>query len=305
MRASPKRIATKYHYDEYGSQLFERITELEEYYPTRMERALLRESMPTLVRELEPATFAELGAGSAEKSRIVLDAMEASGTGKAYVPIDVSADFLETTAATLRDEYPGWRITPVVADFLGPVELPDDLPEPHWIAFLGSTLGNFEDDEAVGLLTRIATALRPRSRLLLGVDLRPGPHKSAARIEEAYNDADGVTAAFSKNILTVVNRRFGSDFDLDGWEHESRYTVERGRIETALLSRRDQRVAFPSGDTFEVLAGERIRTEISCKYDRDSIDALFERSGLCVERWIEDERAMYALVLASSTSLET
>ena len=298
LRGPDKRIATKYHYDEIGSRLFEDITELDEYYLTRTERALLNLWMPTLVAELRPAALVELGAGSAEKSRIILDAMVASGSGVAYVPVDVSADFLDATATRLRDEYPSLTIRPHVADITEPLDLPPDLAHPRWIAFLGSTLGNFDETEAEELLRRIGGRLDSGDRFLLGVDLRPGPKKSVARVEAAYNDARGVTERFSLNILSVLNNRFGSDFDLDAFEHRSTYNPDHGRIETRLVSTREQCVEFPGGIRIPVNDGEAIQTEISSKYDRDTIDRLFGPAGLTVDRWMEDEDGLYALVLS-------
>lgn len=293
-----KRIPTRYHYDARGSRLFEEITELDEYYLTRTERALLEAWMSSLVGELGPATLVELGAGSAEKSRIILDAMVEKGCARAYVPVDVSAAFLAESAATLRAEYPGLEVVPQVADITGPLVLRADLPHPRWIAFLGSTLGNFDEAEAVALLGRVAGRLEDGDRFLLGVDLRPGPAKSAERVEAAYNDARGITAEFSLNILAVLNDTFGSDFDLDAFEHHSTYNPHTGRIETSLESTRDQTVRFPGGEVVTVARGERIRTEISSKYDRPTIDGLFEAAGLSVDRWIEDDEGLYALVLS-------
>jgi L-histidine N-alpha-methyltransferase len=301
LSARDRRIASKYHYDERGSRLFEEITELEEYYPTRTERALLETLMPVWVDDLRPATLVELGAGSAEKSRVALDAMRDTGSGQAYVPVDVSADFLAQTAAALRDEYPGLQVVPLVADIASPLDLPEELPGPRWIAFLGSTLGNFEAAEARDLLSRVSARLRPEDRFLLGVDLRPGPVKTAERIELAYNDAQGITAAFSLNILSVLNDEFGSDFDPTGFRHRSVYDVGKGRIETFLESVRRQTVAFPGGQTFQIEDGELIRSEISAKYDRATIDELFSAAELQVDRWSEDEEGFYALVLGRRT----
>jgi len=298
LRRADRQISSKYHYDERGSELFEQITTLDEYYPTRTERALLEEWMPAWVSDLTPTTLVELGAGSAEKSRVILDAMVESGCGQAYVPVDVSADFLAQTADALRIEYPGLEIVPTVADIMEPLDLPAELPRPRWIAFLGSTLGNFDADAACRLLGRVAGRLRGDDRFLLGIDLRPGDRKTAERIELAYNDSQGVTAAFSLNILNVLNSEFDSDFDVSGFRHRSVYDVEKGRIETYLDSVRDQTVRFPGGHAFAIRAGEPIRSEISSKYDRPTIDDLFGRSGLVVDRWIEDDEGFYALVLA-------
>ena len=299
LRRPDKRISSKFHYDERGSELFEQITRLDEYYLTRSERALLVEWMPTWVRDLRPATLVELGAGSADKSRIVLNAMVEHGSGVVYVPIDVSADFLNDTARQLHEEYPALAIVPKVADIMEPIGLPAELPGPRWLAFLGSTLGNFESSESVQLLERIAAGMGSQDRFLLGIDLRSGPLKSVERIELAYDDPPGITSAFSLNVLNVLNHEVGSDFDVESFRHRSFYNVEEGRIETFLDSIREQVVRFPAGEEVHFAEGEAMRTEISSKYDRATIDELFDRAGLVVDQWVEDERGYYALVLGA------
>ena len=299
LRRPDKRISSKFHYDERGSELFEQITRLDEYYLTRSERALLVEWMPTWVRDLRPATLVELGAGSADKSRIVLNAMVEHGSGVVYVPIDVSADFLNDTARQLHEEYPALAIVPKVADIMEPIGLPAELPGPRWLAFLGSTLGNFESSESVQLLERVAAGMGSQDRFLLGIDLRSGPLKSVERIELAYDDPPGITSAFSLNVLNVLNHEVGSDFDVESFRHRSFYNVEEGRIETFLDSIREQVVRFPDGEEVRFAEGEAMRTEISTKYDRATIDDLFDRAGLVVDQWVEDERGYYALVLGA------
>lgn len=299
---SQKELSPKYFYDTRGSQLFEKITELDEYYPTRTERALLERWMPVWVTEGRPAALVELGAGSAAKSRVVLDAMEAARAGSLYVPVDVSGDFLHETAALLREEYDGLRVEPRVADITRPLELSIDLPRPTWFALLGSTLGNFDRLQAVRLLGRVAARMGAVDRFLLGVDRRPGPAKPAERILAAYDDAAGVTAAFNLNVLHVLNRELGSDFDLEGFRHEARYDEDEGRIEMHLVSVRPQTARFPDGREVYLSEGETIRTEISCKYDRATVDELFGAAGLEVQRWVEDDRGYFALVLARSVS---
>lgn len=294
-----KRISSKFHYDERGSELFQQITRLEEYYLTRTERALLEAWTPAWVQEQRPATLVELGAGNAEKSRIILNAMVAEGSGKAYAPVDVSHDFLQDAVRQLRLEYPSLDILPEIADITEPLRWSTDFPHPCWIAFLGSTLGNFDSEGAVRLLTRVGAMLGPKDRFLLGVDLRPGPHKSAERIARAYNDDAGVTAEFSLNVLAVINAQAGSDFDLSGFRHRAIYEAAEGRIETYLDSLTDQTVRFPDGTEIMIRAGESIRTEISCKYDRTTIDDFFARAGLGVDEWVEDDRGYYALLLGS------
>ena len=295
-----KELSPKYFYDQRGSELFERITRLDEYYPTRSERALLERWTPEWVEALEPAALVELGAGSAEKSRVVLDAMEARGSGELYVPVDVSAEFLHETARQLRAEYDGLRVEPEVADISRPLELSVEIPEPAWFALLGSTIGNFDAVQAVRLLRRIVACMRGRDRLLLGVDLVPGPYKSVARLERAYNDAEGVTGEFNRNILRVLNRELGSDFEPSAFRHRAFWNEAERRIEMHLVSERDQVVRFPDGPggrEVRLARGESIRTEISGKYDRPAVEELFACAGLEVDRWAEDERGRFALVL--------
>lgn len=301
LRMPQKELSPKYFYDAYGSELFERITELEEYYPTRTERALLERWATAWVEELRPRALVELGAGSAEKSRVVLTAMEEAGTGDLYVPVDVSGEFLHDTARSLRKEYSGFRVEPEVADISVPFDLPDDPPHPVWIALLGSTIGNFPPAEATRLLRRVAAHMRPGDSFLMGVDLRPGPGKSMARLERAYNDASGVTAAFNMNVLRVLNRDLDADFDLGAFEHRAFYVPAEHRIEMHLVAMTPQEVRI--GDeivSFET--GESVRTELSCKHDRQSIDALFDKAGLRVMRWQEDEDGAFALILAELAS---
>ncbi len=300
LRLPQKELSPKYFYDTRGSELFERITRLDEYYPTRTERTLLERWMPIWVNELRPAALVELGAGSAEKSRIVLDAMSAYETGNLYVPVDVSGEFLHDTAQRLRIEYDGLRVEPEVADITEPLDISVQLPRPSWLALLGSTIGNFDATSAVRLLCRVARQLRSDDRLLMGADLRPGSRKTVQRVELAYNDADGVTAEFNLNVLRVLNRELGTDFDLDAFEHRAFYAADHGRIEMHLDARGPQVVTFPNGaGSVRIGCGESIRTEISCKYDRPAIERLFSPAGLVVERWVEDSQGFFALILAT------
>jgi len=293
-----KELSPKYFYDARGSELFEAITTLDEYYPTRTERALLERWMPTWVGRVRPEAMVELGAGSARKSRIVLDAMEEQGCGRLFVPVDVSGDFLYETAAILRKEYRGLRIEPAVADMTEPFDLPPGLPVPTWFALLGSTIGNFQPLEATRLLSRISGHMRPGDRFLMGADLRPGRHKSLDRLERAYNDARGVTAEFNLNVLCVLNRELNSDFDLTAFRHVAFYAEEEGRIEMHLEALCDQTVHIPDGHLVEIAAGETIRTEISCKYDRATVEGHFDSAGMVLEEWAEDDQGLFALALA-------
>lgn len=297
LRRPRKELSPKYFYDTRGSELFERITELDAYYPTRKERTLLEVWGATWVDQLRPRTLVELGAGSAAKSRILLSAMEHAVGAAHYVPVDVSEQFLQRAAEGLRAEYPALRVVPAVADITNALELPGDLPRPRWIAFLGSTIGNFRQEQAVELLRRIRAALGPGDRFLMGVDLRPGRDKSVERIERAYDDPEGVTAAFNRNVLHVLNRELGTDFEPDAFRHRAFYDPDRTRIEMHLVATRPMLVRFPDGEEVRFDEGESVRTEISGKYDRRSVEALFRPAGLEIERWAQDGQGYYALVL--------
>lgn len=290
----PRNLPSKYFYDERGSRLFEEITRLPEYYLTGAERRLLENCVPGLVRRLRPRTLVELGAGSAAKTRRILDAMTAAGVAELYIPVDVSAAFLEETAARLRREYEGLKVRPVVADITESLTLPDERPSPALFAFLGSTLGNFERAGAVALLHRMRGAMMQEDRLLLGVDLRKAPE----RIEAAYNDARGLTAEFNRNILRVLNRRLGADFEPGAFRHRAFYDTDRHRIEMQLVSRREQTVNIPGIGELRFRRDEPIRTEISCKYDRDTLDGVFDAAGLEMDEWAPDPDGLFALALA-------
>jgi L-histidine Nalpha-methyltransferase len=290
-----RELPPKLFYDERGSRLFEEITRLPEYYLTRTERALLLRWMPAWIGGLAPRALVELGAGSAEKTRIVLDAIAAAADSAVYVPVDVSADFLDETAERIGAAYPSIRVVPLVADITDAFALPAGLPRPTLHAFLGSTIGNFAPAEAVKLLRRVRHRMADGDRFLMGVDLRKDPRI----VEAAYNDARGVTAEFNRNMLRVVNAMAGADFDPDAWEHRAFYDRDAHWIEMHLVSSIDQAVTLPGAGTFPFAAGESIRTEISAKHDRASVDAMFAGAGLAVERWETDADGLYALTLAA------
>ncbi|MGQ0641809.1 MAG: L-histidine N(alpha)-methyltransferase [Gemmatimonadaceae bacterium] len=289
-----KALPPKYFYDRYGSQLFEEITRLPEYYLTRTERRLLLKWMPELVQRYAPRSLLELGAGSGEKTRIILSAMRATHGSLAYLPLDISAEFLEESAGRLRDDFPELSIAPIVADLADAIVPPRTVARPMLFAFLGSTIGNFDRSEAIALLRRVRAAARPDDLFLLGADL----HKDAARIERAYNDPRGVTAEFNRNVLRVLNRELGADFEVESFSHFAPYLADERRVEMHLVADSDQLVTVPGVGRVRFAAGESIRTEICCKYDRAQILDLLGAADFGIEEWWEDESEPYALVLA-------
>lgn len=295
----PKELSPKYFYDHRGSELFEEITRLPEYYPTRKEREILEETLPDWIAELGPATLVELGAGSARKTRVLLDAMRARGTARAFVPVDVSASFVRESAREVAAEYPGLQVEPEVADISGPFQLRSHRPTPVLYALLGGTIGNFAPPDDVRLLGRIRSLMGPSDGFLAGVDLRPGEGKDRETVEAAYNDAERVTERFNANILRVLNRELGADFDVDAFRHRAVYDDERGHVELSLVARRRQSVRIPGGGTVDLEEGEPIRTELSCKFTREIVAERFHRSGLRLLRWTTDRDGYFAMALGS------
>jgi L-histidine N-alpha-methyltransferase len=251
--------------------------------------------MPPVIARLAPRTLVEVGAGSAAKTRLLLDAMRAGGEAAAYVPVDVSADFLRESAVKLGSELPGLRVVPVVADISAGLDLPRAMPRPVLFAFLGSTIGNFDEPAAIALLRRVRDAMCPGDHFLLGVDLQ----KDSRVIEAAYNDSSGVTAAFNANVLRVLNRELGADFDVRDFFHRAWYNREAHRVEMHLVARRALDVHIPHIGRVPFRAGESIRTEISCKYDRASVQCMFDDAELVLDAWIASEDPAYALAMAS------
>lgn len=297
----PKELAPKYFYDELGSQLFEQITELPEYYPTRAERSILAERSPEILTAAgHPSTLIELGSGSASKTRHLLDAMRDSGCLRTYVPVDISEQITRDTANALLAEYPALEIHGVVCDFERDLErlarTEDDLDgDSRMIAFLGGTIGNLYPDARREFLTRIAALMGPGDHLLLGTDLT----KERWRLEAAYDDSQGVTAAFNKNVLTVLNREFDGDFDLDSFEHLARYDSREARIDIRLRSLRDHTVHLRALELdVPFTAGEEMRTEISCKFTQHRLAQAYAGSGLELSGWFTDTNRDYALSLA-------
>lgn len=290
-----KELSPKWFYDQRGSELFAEITRLPVYYPTRSERALLRAFAPEWIAGLAPRSLVELGAGAAEKTRVLLDAIGRATPGAIYVPVDISAEFLESAAEGLREDYPDLDIHPLVADMSEMIRLPDDLPRPAVFALLGGTIGNFRPGAAVALLARARAQMRDGDRFLLGADLE----KDIDVLEAAYNDEDGVTAAFNRNVLHVLNRDLGADFEPDAFHHRAFYDPDQHRIEMHLVAGRAMVVTVPGAGTYRFDEGESIRTEISCKYDRTRVEEMFTKAGLDLERWVTGptERERFALAV--------
>jgi dimethylhistidine N-methyltransferase len=269
---TPRSISPKYFYDVEGSRLFDRICELPEYYPTRTELALLERSageMATLAGA--GAEIVEFGAGSLRKVRLLLQAFDAPAR---YVPIDISGDHLRDAAAILRAEFTGLDVYPLVADYTQPLQLPGEPARGRRIGFFpGSTIGNFTPDEALGFLGRAAEVLRGGA-LLLGADLVKDPQL----LHAAYNDAQGVTAAFNLNLLARANRELGANFVLPQFAHYAFYNAPQQRIEMHLVSRVKQTVAL-CGERFTLEEGESLHTENSYKFTIDGLRALAQRAG--------------------------
>jgi dimethylhistidine N-methyltransferase len=282
---SPRSISPKFFYDVAGSQLFDRICDLPEYYPTRTEIRILTECAPEIAAQIGPnADVVEFGAGSLTKVRLLLDALHAP---RRYVPIDISGEHLEAAAQRLRADYPRIAVQPVVADYTMPLVLPslgEGLGQRVGF-FPGSTLGNFSPEEALAFL-QLAQRLLRGGGLLLGVDLVKDP----ARLHAAYNDAQGVTAAFNLNLLRRANREVGTDFDLEGFAHAAFYNAPLRRIEMHLVSRRAQSVRL-DGQRFDFEEGETIHTENSYKFTAPGLHALAVKAGLRPTAvWTDPER---------------
>jgi L-histidine N-alpha-methyltransferase len=295
-----KTLPPKYFYDQRGSELFEAITRLPEYYPNRAERRLLAAHMLPVMSSLQPTTLVELGAGSGDKTRLILRAMRAAGDARRYVPVDLSGEFLEASAERLRAEFPWLSVEPMVADFTHDLPAPGGAG-PILFAFLGSTIGNLPAAEAITLLRGVRGAMEPGDRFLLGADLRTKP---IGKIERAYNDRAGVTAEFNRNMLVRLNRELGARFEVDGFAHRAVWSWVHNRIEMRLVATREQRVAIPGLGTVGFQEGEFILTETCAKYDREDIESMLGSAHLGIERWLLDNEDQYALVLVEPVTDE-
>lgn len=293
----PKTLPPKWFYDARGSELFERITELDEYYLTRCEAALLKRVGAELVAEVEPTELVELGSGSSSKTPLLLDPIAATGRLERYVPVDVSAAAIQAAIPELVERYPGVAVDAHVSDFtrdlgrIGPAT-----GGPRLVALLGSTIGNLQPVEVRAFLAELAPIVRSEDALLLGTDLV----KDASVLEAAYDDPEGVTAAFNLNVLAVLNRELEADFDLDSFRHEALYNPTLERMEMRLRSTEAQVVRIEAlGTEVTFLEGEGILTEISRKFTRETVERAYGDGGFRMRGWYEDTTGGYALSLAS------
>jgi dimethylhistidine N-methyltransferase len=286
-----KSIASKFFYDERGSKLFDQICELPEYYLTRTELAIMQENISKMAERIGPqASLIEFGSGSNLKIRILLENLDQLA---AYVPVDISRDYLVKQADEIARDYPDIEVLPVAADFMHPFDLPNPqvMPVRNVVYFPGSTIGNFSHGAAHQLLRVMYEEAGENGGLLIGIDLRKEPKI----IEAAYNDAAGVTAEFNLNILRRINREFGADFDLDAYRHCAIYSEEFGRVEMYLVSRRNQTVTI-DGRKFLIGQGESILTEHSHKYTIEGFTAMAKRAGFRLDSYWTDADEMFAVL---------
>jgi len=297
LTSDPKSLPPKWFYDAQGSALFEKITELPEYYPTRAEREILHATAGQIAARTRARTLIELGSGSSEKTRLLLDALRAAGMLRCYVPVDVSEPALVAAADALSFEYPGLDVRAVLSDFTEHLGLPadGDAPGPRLAAFLGSTIGNLVPSERASFLARLRARLSPGDFFLLGTDLVKDP----ATLVAAYDDEAGVTAEFNKNVLAVLNTELGANFDRDEFEHVAVWDGEAEWIEMRLRSLADQTVHLPAiGLTVRFAAGEEMRTEVSAKFRRPGVEAELTAAGFAMRSWWTDAAGQFGLSLS-------
>ncbi|HEY2804509.1 MAG TPA: L-histidine N(alpha)-methyltransferase [Gemmatimonadales bacterium] len=286
-------LPCKYFYDDRGSELFERITRLPEYYQTRTEEALLESIARDVIARIRPTELVELGSGAGRKIAFLLEAMARTGQAARLVLFDINALFVDESARRIAARFPDAEVQGVTGDFtqdlaaLGP-------GGGRLAVFLAGTIGNLHPDDVPSFLARVAQQLEPGDGLLVGIDLV----KDVGRLEAAYNDAEGVTAEFNRNVLRHCNNVLGADFDVDAWEHVAFFDARKSWIEMRLRATRDCRVGIPAAELeINFRAGDEISTEISCKYSLESFVQRLESTGLSLDRWYTDEENLFALAL--------
>ncbi len=291
---SPKMLPPKWFYDSVGSDLFDQITRLPEYYPTRTEAQILRDRSPEITEAAGADTLVELGSGTSEKTRMLLDAMRDGGQLRRFIPFDVDASVLRAAGDAIGQEYPGIEIDAVCGDFeehLGKIPSVGR----RLVAFLGSTIGNLTPGPRADFLTSLAETLQPGDSVLLGTDLV----KDTERLVRAYDDSAGVTAALNRNVLSVVNRELDADFDLDAFEHVAKWNADEERIEMWLKADAPQQVRIADlGLDVAFGAGEEMLTEVSCKFRADGVADELAKAGLRQTHWWTDEAGDFGLSLA-------
>lgn len=294
LKSSPKQLPSKYLYDERGSQLFDEICQLDEYYPTRCEDAIIRRYSYEMAEQIGPGVMlVEYGSGSSTKTQALLEELE---NPAAYVPVDISGEHLESTAVGLRENFPDIEVLPVCADFTQPFGLPiaKQTPTHAAVFFPGSTIGNFEQEDALAMLGQIAHLCGRGGGLIIGIDLQ----KDVDVVEAAYNDSRGVTAEFNLNMLRHINRELGSDFCLDEFDHRAVYDEQEHRIEISLVSSSEQQISI-CDQSFELQKDEAILTEYSHKYTIEGFAALAAEVGLTLRKsWTDSEQKFAVLHFA-------
>ena len=292
---TPKSLPPKWFYDSVGSDLFDQITRLPEYYPTRAEAEILRERSDEIAAASGADTLVELGSGTSEKTRLLLSALRNSGSLRRFVPFDVDASVLQAASSAILDEYPGIEIDAVCGDF---EEHLSKIPRVgrRLVAFLGSTIGNLTPGPRADFLSALSDTLQPGDTLLLGTDLV----KDTGRLVRAYDDSAGVTARFNRNVLAVVNRELDADFDLEAFEHVARWNAAEERIEMWLRAQTAQRVRVGMLDlTVDFAAGEEMLTEVSCKFRTEGVVAELADAGLRRTHWWTDRAGDFGLSLST------
>ena len=294
LTSTPKWLPPKWFYDARGSELFEDITRLPEYYPTRAEREILHARATEIAQRTGAHTLVELGSGSSEKTRLLLDALRHHGSLREFVPLDVSGSALREAVDAITADYPGLAIHGVVGDFTEHLHrVPGEAP--RLVAFLGGTIGNLLPDERATFLQSMRAVLDGGEWLLLGTDLVKEPDVLVA----AYDDAAGVTAEFNRNVLRVLNRELGADFDVEAFSHRAVWDADHEWVEMRLVATREMHVVVPEiGVSVDFARGEEMRTEISAKFRRDGVEAELAVAGFHLDRWWTDEQGRFALTLA-------
>ena len=290
-----KELPPKHFYDARGAELFDRICDLPEYYPTRAERVILEERSDELAELTSAVELVELGSGTAAKTRVLLDALQAAGTLERYIPVDVTESMVRDCAEALTSEYPGLRVHGVIGDFERHLDHIPPAEGPRIVAFLGGTIGNFPPGSRRRVLRQIARLLGTSDYLLMGTDLVKDP----SVLEAAYDDAQGVTAEFNRNLLLVLNRELRADFDPDDFDHVALFDTENEWIEMRLRARREHTTLVRDLDLpVHFDAGEELRTEISAKFTPERLQGDLAAAGLELVSWLTDPDALFALSLS-------